>query len=164
MVVIAQCDNEAFSIDKKRFWRYCLYIGMKKFKIIVGTFLAVVGLLGGLMFASKPVLAACAEDEIEISISLDGKSNCIKKSQSGDLKTNPIYIWLVWILRFLSAGVGIAVVGGIVYGGILYLTARDNSSQTQKAVNVITNSVIGLLLYILMFAFLNYLIPGGIIS
>lgn len=106
---------------------------------------------------ATPAYAACGANEVEVSIAINGQNKCIPK-------TNAIFTWLTGIIRFLSAGVGIAVVGGIVYGGILYTTARDNSSQTQKAVYVITNAIVGLLLYLLMFAILNFLIPGGILT
>jgi hypothetical protein len=109
-------------------------------------------------------VAKCAADEIYVTIAVDGDNHCVKKTTGNTVQQNIIFNWLVGIIRFLSAGVGIAVVGGIVYGGILYLTARDNSGQTQKAVTVIINAVIGLLLYIMMFAILNFLIPGGIFT
>ncbi|HXH04809.1 MAG TPA: pilin [Candidatus Nitrosotenuis sp.] len=71
---------------------------------------------------------------------------------------------IVEILRFLSIAVGIAVVAGITVGGITYSLSRGNPSQVQKGVTIITNSVIGLILYFLMFAIINFLIPGGILK
>lgn len=115
-------------------------------------------MLLGTLVVAQPAMAACdPKTQVEVSIALPGQGNCVSK-------TDIIFTWLTGIIRFLSAGVGIAVVGGIVYGGILYATARDNSNQTQKAVVIITNAVIGLILYILMFAILNFLIPGGILT
>ncbi len=77
---------------------------------------------------------------------------------------NPIFKLLVYFIRFLSVGVGLAVAGGIIWGGILYGTARGNAAQTQKGVIVIVNAVVGLILYLFMFALLNFFIPGGIFS
>ncbi|RYD94776.1 MAG: hypothetical protein EOP54_16905 [Sphingobacteriales bacterium] len=71
---------------------------------------------------------------------------------------------LVVILQIMTVGVGILAVGGIVYGAILYASAQDNAGQTKKAVEVITNTVIGLLLYLFMYAILNLLIPGGVFN
>lgn len=99
---------------------------------------------------------------VPLGVGIDGET-C--PETSGDtVQENVIFDWLLAVIRFLSAGVGIAVTGGIVFGGILYLTARDNAGQAQKAITVITNALIGLLLYILMFAILNWLIPGGILT
>lgn len=68
------------------------------------------------------------------------------------------------ILIILTTGVGIVAVGGILYGAILYASAQDNAGQTKKGIEVITNTVIGLLLYLFMFAILNLLIPGGVLT
>lgn len=107
-------------------------------------------------------LAACAEGEQEISISVDGETTCIAIDESGNVEQNPIYIYLRYILIFLAGGVGIAVVGGIVYGSYMYITARSSAAQTEKGQNIIINSVIGLLMFIFMYAILQFIIPGGI--
>ena len=70
----------------------------------------------------------------------------------------------VEILAFLSVGVGIAVVGGIAIGGITYATSQGNPAGTQKGIMIITNAIIGLILYLLMFALLQFLVPGGVFS
>lgn len=65
------------------------------------------------------------------------------------------------ILKFLSIGVGIAVVGGITVGGIVYSTSEGNPSKTQSGIKIITNSLLGLIIYLLMFAIIQFLIPGS---
>lgn len=67
------------------------------------------------------------------------------------------------LMRFLSVVVGIAVVGGITVGGIMYSTSKGNPANVQKAITIITNSVIGLVLFFLMFAIVNFLVPGGVL-
>jgi hypothetical protein len=81
-----------------------------------------------------------------------------------DTTTENSTIWrmLIQILNIMTAGIGIAAVGGIVYGALLYTTAGDKPDQTQKAIGIITNVVIGLASYGLMYVLLNFLIPGGI--
>lgn len=71
---------------------------------------------------------------------------------------------LIEILKFLSVGVGLAVVGGVAAGGIVYATAQGSPGKTQTGIKIITNSVIALVLYLLMFAILQFLIPGGILK
>jgi len=58
----------------------------------------------------------------------------------------------------------LAVVGGIVYGGFLYLSARDNSGQTQKGVTVITNSIVALIAWVFTYALINFIVPGGLFN
>lgn len=80
----------------------------------------------------------------------------------GGTTGNGIWALLIIAINILSAGVGIAAVGGIVYGSILYTTAGGSSEQTKKAIDFIRNVVIGVIAYAVMFALLNFIIPGGL--
>lgn len=130
-------------------------------KVITSCLLSLV--LGGLLLVAAPhqAAAACGANEIETSFSFGGKKCFPKESQNGGA-TNPIMIGLVEIFNFLAIGVGVVVTGGIIYGAIRYITSNGNASQSQQGVTVIVNSVIGLLLFIFMYAILNYLVPGGL--
>jgi hypothetical protein len=68
------------------------------------------------------------------------------------------------VLNWLTIGVAIAVIGGIIYGAILYTTSGGNKTQSQKAIGVIRSSVLALILYFGMWASLNFLVPGGIFN
>lgn len=68
------------------------------------------------------------------------------------------------VIAIVSVGVGIVAVGGLVYGAVLYASAQDNQEQVKKAVTIVRSVVIGLILYVFMFAIANLLIPGGIIG
>lgn len=83
---------------------------------------------------------------------------------SGDLEDNGVWGLLIIVLNVLTAGVGILAVGGIVYGAILYTTAEDKADQVKKATDIITNVVIGLVFYALMWAGLNFIVPGGVFA
>jgi len=65
------------------------------------------------------------------------------------------------IIRFLSAGVGIIIIGSTVYAGIQYITSRGDPQATAKAIARVRNNVIALGLFIFAYAILNYLIPAG---
>lgn len=103
----------------------------------------------------------CGKDQVAVGVPINGQ-NCVNKGTT--LENNVIFVWLTTLLKFLSVGVGVAAVGGVTYGGFLYLTARGNSSQTTKAVLTIINSLIGILLYALAFAIINFLVPGGVLK
>jgi cytochrome bd-type quinol oxidase subunit 2 len=75
---------------------------------------------------------------------------------------NPIVKDLNQIVNFLGAAVGIFVVGTIIFGGIQYAMASDNSSAVSQAKQRILNGVIALVAFIFVFAFLQWLIPGGV--
>ena len=86
-------------------------------------------------------------------------------AQSGDnVKDTNIYKLLVYGINILTAGIGLAAVGVIVYAGILYTSAGGSNEQVAKAKELITNTVIGLVAYALMYFALNWLIPGGAIG
>ncbi len=65
------------------------------------------------------------------------------------------------IIRFLSIGVGIVVVGAIIVSGIQYTTGEGNPEATQNAKNRIQASIISLVIYVFIFSIAQFLIPGG---
>lgn len=79
-------------------------------------------------------------------------------------ESSSIYNILISVLNILTVGVGIAAIGGLGYGALLYTTAENKPEQVKKAIGIMTNVVIGLVAYALMYLFLNFLIPGGIFS
>jgi hypothetical protein len=48
--------------------------------------------------------------------------------------------------------VGIIFLFLLIYGGIFWMTARGNESQVEKAKNIITNSLVGLIIVLLAYA------------
>lgn len=69
---------------------------------------------------------------------------------------------LEFVLKFVVYGLGAAAVFGTVIAGVMYLTARDNEAQIAKAKNRLYEVVIGLVAWALMYAVLNWLIPGSL--
>lgn len=115
-------------------------------------------------FPAVVLAANCADNEQEVSLPVDqGGTRCVPiNERSTDITQNPIFFYLRAFLIFIAGGVGLAVTGGIVGGSYLYISARGNAGQAQKGQDMIVNSVIGLLLFIFMYAILQFLIPGGI--
>lgn len=107
---------------------------------------------------SKP---ECEKDDPEccggVRTSIIRGNMCNEEGEGG-----VIFGLLKWVLGIMTAGVGIAAVGGIGYGAFLYTTAENKPEQTKKAIGIITNVVIGIVAYALMYVFLNFLIPGGV--
>lgn len=83
---------------------------------------------------------------------------------SGDLEDNGVWALLLIGLNILTTGVGILAIAGIVYGAVLYTTAEDKADQVKKATDIITNVVIGLIAFALMWAGLNFIVPGGVFA
>ena len=127
--------------------------------------------------SQKRATVACSVDEpetdtggTESGAAVSGKviEGC------GDIETNiidcntdsgnPVIGMLLQIVNFLAVGVGIAVVGGITWGGMMYASSNGDSGKTKQAVSIIVNSVLGLLLFIFMYAIVNFLVPGGLFT
>ena len=71
--------------------------------------------------------------------------------------------YIIPAIRILSISVGVIVATMIVWGGIKYASSRDNPQQTASAKEHVRNALIGLVLYIFMVAFLNWVVPGGVL-
>lgn len=89
------------------------------------------------------------------------KSDCndavLNASNCGIIK------YLVNGINFLSAAAGLAIVASMMIAGYQYMTARDNPGAVQAARTRIAWSVVALVLFIFMYAILNFLVPGGIL-
>lgn len=73
-------------------------------------------------------------------------------------------VWnlLAIVVNFMAAGVGVAVLIGIIFGAFLYASAGGNADQTKRGIGYVRNAVIALVLFIFMYAIINFLIPGGL--
>lgn len=78
------------------------------------------------------------------------------------LNQSPVVHDIQNIVNFLSAGVGIIVIAVIILGGVQYSMAGDNANATGAAKTRITNGLMALFAFIFSWAFLQWLIPGGI--
>ena len=96
--------------------------------------------------------------------SCGGVNTSIIECSDNDNEGGGIFAILLIVLNVLTFGVGIAGTLGIVIAGVMYLTARDNEAQIVKAKTMLINIVIGLAAYAVMWAFLQWLLPGGIIK
>lgn len=66
-------------------------------------------------------------------------------------------------LRIAAALAGISIIAGIIFGGIVYSSAKGNPANIQKARKIIGNSLLALVLYALMFSAINFLLPGRVL-
>ena len=109
----------------------------------------------------KPsIAAAAAKDCVQLSIK-------INDNDKGEVCPDPngggvIVAYLKLILKFLSGGVGIVVLLMMTIAGVQYITAAGQPEQVKAAKNRIQNAITALVLFLIAFAFLNFIIPGGI--
>lgn len=96
------------------------------------------------------------------TVKINSTGNATASCDTSILTCMKIEDLIAFIINILTAGVGIVAVGALVYAGILYTTAAGNPDQTKKAITMITNIVIGIIAYALMYLVLNFIVPGGI--
>lgn len=77
---------------------------------------------------------------------------------------SPITAMLLWAISILGVGVGIAVVIGIVLGGITYAMSDGEAGRVKEAKDKIVNAIIALFLFLFGYAAINFLVPGGLFN
>ena len=68
------------------------------------------------------------------------------------------------LIQLLSALVGIAVVISIIYGGIQYVTSAGDPQRAEAGKKRIIESLVGLVAFMLLYAFLQFVMPGGVFN
>lgn len=118
---------------------------MKKLFILTLLFATVIT---SLIIAQPTFAATCSGVETSI-IECDG---------GGDAG-----IWhiLVLVVEIMSIGIGITALIGILIFGIQYLTAGGDVAKTTKAKRRMLEIVIGLVGWVVIFSFSEWLLPGG---
>ena len=72
--------------------------------------------------------------------------------------------YIIPVINVLAGSVGIIVVIMVAWGGLQYASAKDNPQQAAAAKDHIRNALMALVMYIFMLAFLNWVIPGGVLN
>ena len=80
------------------------------------------------------------------------------------VETSAFWQLALIILNIFTSLIVIIAVGGIVWGALRYAAARDDSSAVNEAKTFIRNVLLGLVLYLAMWAIMQYIIPGGLFS
>lgn len=90
--------------------------------------------------------------------------NPTANSLNSCVKNNPIVHDLNVIVNILSALVGVVVTAVIVLGGVQYAMAGDSPDAVSKAKQRITNGLIALAAFLLIYGFLQWIVPGGVFN
>jgi Type IV secretion system pilin len=66
------------------------------------------------------------------------------------------------LINLLSVMFGLIAVASLIMGGIQYTTSEGDPQKVSKAKNRLTNTVIAIFAYALLYGFLQFLVPGGL--
>jgi hypothetical protein len=78
------------------------------------------------------------------------------------VKQNPILQWINFFINLFSVVIIIGSAIMIAVAGVQYTTSRDNPQAVQAAKQKIWNVLIGLLAFFFLYAFVQWIIPGGV--
>jgi len=91
------------------------------------------------------------------------KADCNPKPNEALTANNCAIVgYVLTAINTLSALVGLTVVIVIIIGGIQYSAAGDDPQKVQAARSKIQNALLALFIFIFMFSFLQWVVPGGI--
>lgn len=102
----------------------------------------------------------CGNVETSIDFTMDGTFKGLCEADGA----SPVTALLLWAISLMGAGVGIAVVIGIIFGGITYAMSDGDAGKAKEGQEIIVNAIIGLFLFIFLYAGANFLIPGGLFN
>ena len=94
--------------------------------------------------------------------SCGGVTTAILNCGSGDY--NALFDVLGIALQIITYGVGSAAVIGVIIAAYQYITARDNPQKVAVAKNRLLQIVIGLVIWVMIWAILQFLLPGGLFA
>ncbi|HSX34594.1 MAG TPA: hypothetical protein VLF62_03035 [Candidatus Saccharimonadales bacterium] len=83
-------------------------------------------------------------------------------ASSGDACDKFVNKYIGPFILLFTASIGVLAVISYVVAAIQYSSAGDDPGAVNKAKDRAFKTTIGLIAYLLLFAFLNYLIPGGL--
>ena len=117
-----------------------------------------------LTFISVPVFASCPEGTTPVSLIGDNDKivsgtngeKCLQNDNDGSNTMNIVYL----VIDIMTIGVTILAVIGIVIAGIYYLTASGDEGKVRKAKQRISEIVIGVAIYAIIYALLKWLLPS----
>jgi hypothetical protein len=89
--------------------------------------------------------------------------DCNDKSGQLNRDNCGIVKYLAIFINVLSGVVGVVVTGVIVWGGIEYATSGGDPGKVQAAKKKIYNGIFSLVAFIFTYAFLQYIVPGGVL-
>jgi cobalamin synthase len=146
----------------------------KKYKtvlIIAAVLLSSVASLAPVAAYAAPAISAPSSMAVTKAdckdVTPDNSTSQLDKAREKNTKENfglacISIIYLQPAIAFLSAIAGVAVVISIVLGGIQYSSAGGDPGKVAAARQRISKAIIALLAFLFLYAFLNWLLPGGI--
>jgi len=143
---------------------------IRKQKIAAISLMMTLGTMASL-FSAAPVFAAPISPVSTPVFAADTCTNVNRENAAAQLKETKkeqsglgcfVKNYVNPAVAFLSALAGVAVVISVIVGAIQYSSAGGDPSKVAAARNRIVESIVALLAFLFLYAFLNFLLPGGV--
>lgn len=108
----------------------------------------------------KPVSAfTCPDKTVRQGESVSALSECNVEKTEGEksLMSN-----VSMLINVFASVMGFLAVGMIIYGGFMLLTAQGDPAKIKRGKDVVTYSIIGVILVMLAYAIVNFVMNSGI--
>ncbi|MDB5179311.1 MAG: hypothetical protein JWN01_1254 [Patescibacteria group bacterium] len=109
---------------------------------------------------TKPAASTCPTGTIKIALPIQAGKGCVDNTPGSG---GAIVAYLKMVLTLLAGAVGGVIMLMLVVAGIQYITSIGDPAAIKSAKNRIVNAITGLVLFLMMYAILNFLVPGGIL-
>ena len=114
------------------------------------------------------VFLACTSFLFSHTTFAEGSESIVETTFFGNVQDDGkgcgVFMILNLVVDILAGGIGIVGIIGISVAGIQYLTAGGNEQQTVKAKRRIAEVVMGLVALAVLYAAMQWLLPGGKLS
>jgi amino acid permease len=130
-----------------------------------------VGCPGGLPGPVAPGVTCPTTTSVSEANKLSSSSDCALNNTCGNCNNDStvkdcglVGKYLNPLIDFLAATVGVVVTIGIVIGGIEYSASGGDPQRATAARKRISNAIIALVAFLFLYAFLQWLVPGGLLN
>lgn len=111
--------------------------------------------------ATNPFVEGSGDNCVTVALPISGTQ---KQYCGDDANGGVIMVYTKEVARLLSGSVGGVIVLMVVISGIQYILSVGNPSRVQSAKSRLSNAIIALVLFVMAFAIINFIVPGGLIS
>lgn len=120
----------------------------------------------GSTFISSDQTNCCPVSQLRVE---SGATSCGQQSgcsstESGSALQCLLTKYINPLIAVLSALVGVIVAGAIIYGGIEFTSSGGDPQRAASGKKHIASALIGLAMYLFLFAFLQFILPGGLLN
>lgn len=127
---------------------------LKRFSLLLAPLLILLAVFAPLPATTTPVLAKEYDSKYFKECNAGGSMR--KAGENQNICTARL------IFSWAAMGATTVITIMIVIGAILYMLSGDNQEKAKKAISIIKSAILGLILFLIMYAIIDFLIPGGI--